>query len=48
MDLEGMAPKLEYEIGVLILVERENELDYSFTQGEDTTLVVMTHFCLEY
>jgi light-independent protochlorophyllide reductase subunit N len=45
MDLEGMAPKLEYEIGVPILVARENGLDYDFTQGEDIVLAVMAHCC---
>lgn len=45
MDLEGMAPKLEYEIGVPILVARANGLDYAFTQGEDTVLAVMAHRC---
>nr|YP_004891229.1 photochlorophyllide reductase subunit N [Larix decidua]YP_009685286.1 photochlorophyllide reductase subunit N [Larix gmelinii]YP_009685357.1 photochlorophyllide reductase subunit N [Larix cajanderi]AZA05936.1 photochlorophyllide reductase subunit N [Larix kaempferi]AZA06007.1 photochlorophyllide reductase subunit N [Larix gmelinii var. olgensis]BBA66617.1 photochlorophyllide reductase subunit N [Larix gmelinii var. japonica]QDM37052.1 photochlorophyllide reductase subunit N [Larix gmelinii len=47
MDLEGMAPKLEYEIGVPILVARANGLDYAFTQGEDTVLAVMAHRCPE-
>jgi light-independent protochlorophyllide reductase subunit N len=47
MDLEGMAPKLEYEIGIPILVARENGLDYAFTQGEDTVLAVMAHRCPE-
>jgi light-independent protochlorophyllide reductase subunit N len=47
MDLEGMAPKLEYEIGIPILVARENGLDYAFTQGEDTVLAVMAHRRLE-
>ena len=38
MDLEGIAPKLEAEIGVPIIVARANGLDYAFTQGEDTVL----------
>lgn len=38
MDLEGIAPKLEIEIGVPIVVARANGLDYAFTQGEDTVL----------
>jgi light-independent protochlorophyllide reductase subunit N len=41
--LEGMAPKLEYEIRIPILVARANGLDYAFTQGEDTVLAVMAH-----
>jgi light-independent protochlorophyllide reductase subunit N len=47
MDLEGMAPKLEYEIGIPIIVARANGLDYAFTQGEDTVLAVMAHHCPE-
>lgn len=38
MDLEGIAPKLEQEIEVPIVVARANGLDYAFTQGEDTVL----------
>ena len=38
MDLEGIAPKLETEIGIPIVVARANGLDYAFTQGEDTVL----------
>ena len=38
MDLEGIAPKLEAELGVPIVVARANGLDYAFTQGEDTVL----------
>nr|QIA46832.1 protochlorophyllide reductase subunit N [Pandorina morum] len=38
MDLEGMAPRLEIEIGIPIVVARANGLDYAFTQGEDTVL----------
>ena len=38
MDLEGIAPKLETEIKVPIVVARANGLDYAFTQGEDTVL----------
>jgi light-independent protochlorophyllide reductase subunit N len=45
MDLEGMAPKLEAEIGVPIVVARANGLDYAFTQGEDTVLAAMVHRC---
>ncbi len=41
MDLEGIAPKLEAEIGVPIVVARANGLDYAFTQGEDTVLAAM-------
>nr|YP_009105163.1 ChlN subunit of protochlorophyllide reductase [Edaphochlorella mirabilis]AIT93729.1 ChlN subunit of protochlorophyllide reductase [Edaphochlorella mirabilis] len=45
MDLEGMAPKLENEIGIPIVVARANGLDYAFTQGEDTVLAAMAHRC---
>jgi light-independent protochlorophyllide reductase subunit N len=41
MDLEGMAPRLETEIGLPIVVARANGLDYAFTQGEDTVLAAM-------
>ncbi|MGQ9871092.1 ferredoxin:protochlorophyllide reductase (ATP-dependent) subunit N [Leptodesmis sp.] len=45
MDLEGMAPKLEAEIGIPIVVARANGLDYAFTQGEDTVLAAMVQRC---
>lgn len=45
MDLEGMAPILEQEIGIPIVVARANGLDYAFTQGEDTVLAAMVHKC---
>nr|YP_009667952.1 ChlN [Radula japonica]QCW58727.1 ChlN [Radula japonica] len=45
MDLEGMAPKLEIEIEIPIVVARANGLDYAFTQGEDTVLAAMVHRC---
>lgn len=45
MDLEGMAPKLEYELQIPIVVARANGLDYAFTQGEDTVLAAMAHRC---
>ncbi|KAL6766049.1 chlN (chloroplast) [Auxenochlorella protothecoides x Auxenochlorella symbiontica] len=45
MDLEGMAPRLETEIGIPIVVARANGLDYAFTQGEDTVLAAMVHRC---
>ena len=45
MDLEGMAPKLESELQIPIVVARANGLDYAFTQGEDTVLAAMTHRC---
>jgi light-independent protochlorophyllide reductase subunit N len=45
MDLEGMAPKIEGEIGVPIVVARANGLDYAFTQGEDTVLAALSHRC---
>nr|YP_009695509.1 protochlorophyllide reductase ChlN subunit [Neocheiropteris palmatopedata]QEJ81692.1 protochlorophyllide reductase ChlN subunit [Neocheiropteris palmatopedata] len=48
MDLEGMAPKLEKQIGIPIVVARANGLDYAFTQGEDTVLAAMTHRCPEF
>jgi len=41
MDLEGIAPKLEAEIKVPIVVARANGLDYAFTQGEDTVLAAL-------
>ncbi|MCU0571061.1 MAG: ferredoxin:protochlorophyllide reductase (ATP-dependent) subunit N [Oculatellaceae cyanobacterium Prado106] len=45
MDLEGLAPKLEQEVGIPIVVARANGLDYAFTQGEDTVLAAMAHRC---
>nr|QUG10462.1 protochlorophyllide reductase subunit chlN [Hymenophyllum polyanthos] len=48
MDLEGIGPKLEKELGIPIIVARANGLDYAFTQGEDTVLAAMTHRCPEY
>ena len=45
MDLEGMANRLEEEVGVPIVVARANGLDYAFTQGEDTVLAAMAHRC---
>ena len=45
MDLEGIAPKLESEICIPIIVARANGLDYAFTQGEDTVLSAMAHRC---
>jgi len=47
MDLEGLAPKLESEIGIPIVTARANGLDYAFTQGEDTVLAAMVHKCPE-
>uniref|UniRef100_A0AB39U444 ChlN subunit of protochlorophyllide reductase n=1 Tax=Borodinellopsis insignis TaxID=3229915 RepID=A0AB39U444_9CHLO len=47
MDLEGMAPILETEIGIPIVVARANGLDYAFTQGEDTVLASMAQRCPE-
>ena len=41
MDLEGIAPKLEVEIDLPIVVARANGLDYAFTQGEDTVLAAL-------
>jgi light-independent protochlorophyllide reductase subunit N len=48
MDLEGMAPNLEAELGIPIVVARANGLDYAFTQGEDTVLAAMALKCPEY
>jgi light-independent protochlorophyllide reductase subunit N len=45
MDLEGIAPKLEQELGITIIVARANGLDYAFTQGEDTVLAAMVQRC---
>jgi light-independent protochlorophyllide reductase subunit N len=45
MDLEGMAPRLEAEIDIPIVVARANGLDYAFTQGEDTVLAALVHRC---
>jgi light-independent protochlorophyllide reductase subunit N len=45
MDLEGLAPRLEAEINIPIVVARANGLDYAFTQGEDTVLAAMAHRC---
>lgn len=45
MDLEGIAPKLEAELGVPIIVARANGLDYAFTQGEDTVLAALAQSC---
>ena len=45
MDLEGMAPRLENEIEIPIVVARANGLDYAFTQGEDTVLAALVHRC---
>ena len=45
MDLEGMAPRLETEIEIPIVVARANGLDYAFTQGEDTVLAALVHRC---
>ncbi|MGQ9836691.1 MAG: ferredoxin:protochlorophyllide reductase (ATP-dependent) subunit N [Cyanobacteriota bacterium] len=47
MDLEGLAAKLEAEIGIPIVVARANGLDYAFTQGEDTVLAAMAQWCPE-
>jgi light-independent protochlorophyllide reductase subunit N len=47
MDLEGIAPKLEVEIGLPIVVARANGLDYAFTQGEDTVLAALAQRNIE-
>lgn len=45
MDLEGIAPRLESELNIPIIVARANGLDYAFTQGEDTVLAAMAQRC---
>ncbi len=45
MDLEGLAPQLEADLGIPIVTARANGLDYAFTQGEDTVLAAMVHKC---
>ena len=45
MDLEGIAPKLEADIGIPLVVARANGLDYAFTQGEDTVLAALVARC---
>nr|YP_009306301.1 protochlorophyllide reductase subunit N [Derbesia sp. WEST4838]AOP19205.1 protochlorophyllide reductase subunit N [Derbesia sp. WEST4838] len=45
MDLEGMAPIMEKEIDLPIVVARANGLDYAFTQGEDTVLSALVQRC---
>ena len=45
MDLEGLAPRLEAEIHIPIVVARANGLDYAFTQGEDTVLAALAQRC---
>ena len=47
MELEGIAPRLENELGIPIVVARANGLDYAFTQGEDTVLAAMAQRCPE-
>ena len=44
MDLEGMAPRLEAEIGIPIVVARANGLDYAFTQGLTVVLLLLTNY----
>nr|ATL58440.1 protochlorophyllide reductase ChlN subunit [Azolla rubra] len=48
MDLEGIAPKLESQLEIPIVVARANGSDYAFTQGEDTVLAAIIHRCPEY
>ena len=45
MDLEGLAPKIEAEISIPVVVARANGLDYAFTQGEDTVLSALAQRC---
>jgi len=45
MDLEGLAPQIEKELKIPIVVARANGLDYAFTQGEDTVLAAMAARC---
>jgi light-independent protochlorophyllide reductase subunit N len=47
MDLEGIAPRLESELNIPIVVARANGLDYAFTQGEDTVLSALAHKCYD-
>lgn len=44
-DLEGIAPRLEAEIDIPIVVARANGLEYAFTQGEDTVLAALADRC---
>lgn len=44
-NLEGLAPRIEAEVGVPIVVARANGLDYAFTQGEDTVLAALAERC---
>ena len=44
-DLEGLAPRLEAELEVPIVVARANGLEYAFTQGEDTVLAALAQRC---
>ncbi len=48
MDLEGIAPILEVECDIPIVVARANGLDYAFTQGEDTVLAALAQKCPEW
>nr|YP_009472688.1 protochlorophyllide reductase subunit N [Codium arenicola]ARO74345.1 protochlorophyllide reductase subunit N [Codium arenicola] len=45
MDLEGLAPQIELDLKIPIVVARANGLDYAFTQGEDTVLAALVHRC---
>ena len=45
MDLEGLAPRIEAELSIPIVVARANGLDYAFTQGEDTVLAALSQRC---
>lgn len=44
-DLEGIAPRIEQELNIPIVVARANGLDYSFTQGEDSLLSSLIYKC---
>ncbi len=44
-DLEGIAPRIEAEVDIPIVVARANGLDYAFTQGEDTVLAALVERC---
>jgi light-independent protochlorophyllide reductase subunit N len=44
-DLEGIAKRLQVELGLPIVVARANGLDYAFTQGEDTVLAALVESC---
>nr|YP_009561312.1 protochlorophyllide reductase ChlN subunit [Selaginella indica]QAR48692.1 protochlorophyllide reductase ChlN subunit [Selaginella indica] len=48
MDSEGMAPRMETEVGIPIVVARANGPDHASTQGEDTAPAATAHRCAEH